>query len=129
VLAVDAFTGDSIPVHLLTSQAFRLYFRHLTPNGVLAMHVSNTYLNLAPVIARAARALGKSAVFIETPEEPRELVDSAKWVLVVNSSQAAAEVARFASKSIQVTKDEVLNGSSGTRLWTDDYSDVLGALQ
>jgi spermidine synthase len=129
VLAVDAFTGDSVPVHLLTVQAFRLYFRHLTPNGVLAINVTNAYLNLAPVIARAASALGKSAVFIKTPAEPEKLLDSAKWVLVVDNSQAGARVAQLASKAKEVTRDEVLNGSSGTRLWTDDYSNVLGALK
>src|SRR5262249_54405820 len=103
--------------------------RHLTPKGVLAIHVSNAYLNLAPVIARAASALGKSAVLIETPEKPRELVDAAKWVLVVYNSQAASKVSQVASNSIPVTRNEVLNGSNGTRLWTDDYSDVLGALK
>jgi hypothetical protein len=129
VLAVDAFTGDSIPVHLLTVQALRLYFRQLTPNGLLAMHVSSAYLNLAPVIARAASALGKSAVLIETPGAPEERVASAKWVLVVHNSQAASRVARVAANTMPVTRDEVLNGSNGTRLWTDDYSDVLGALK
>jgi spermidine synthase len=129
VLVVDAFTGDSPPVHLLTEQAFRLYFRHLTPKGVLAVNVTNAYLNLAPVIARAASALGKSAVLIENPEAPEELISSAKWVLVFDNSQAASRIAQVAANAIQVTRDEVLNGSKATRLWTDDYSDVLGALK
>ena len=55
VLAVDAFSGDAIPVHLLTRQAFALYWRHLKPDGVLAVHVSNKYLNLAPVVALCGR--------------------------------------------------------------------------
>ena len=54
VLAVDAFSGDSIPVHLLTREAFELYFRKLKPSGVLAVHVSNKYLNLQPVVRAAA---------------------------------------------------------------------------
>jgi hypothetical protein len=130
VLAVDAFTGDSIPIHLLTVQAFRLYLRNLTPDGVLAMHVSNQYLNLAPVVARAASAVGRSAVLIETPPGgPGELIRSAKWVLVVRDRQVAAKIAQLASKVMPVTRAEVLNGHNGTRLWTDDYSDVLGALK
>ena len=54
VLAVDAFSGDAIPVHLLTRQAYALYWRHLKPDGVLAVHVSSRYLALAPVVAMGA---------------------------------------------------------------------------
>jgi hypothetical protein len=106
-----------------------LYFRHLTPNGVLAINVTSAYLNLAPVVARAASALGKSAVLIKTPEAPEELVLPAKWVLMVHNRQAASNLAQLASHAIRVTRDELLNGSNGTRLWTDDYSNVLGALK
>src|SRR4029077_1832237 len=59
VLAVDAFSSDSIPVHLLTVEAFELYFRHLKPTGILAVHVSNKYLELKPIVGLAAQALGK----------------------------------------------------------------------
>src|SRR5205814_881496 len=59
VLAVDAFSSDAIPVHLLTREAIALYFRHLQPGGVLAVHVSNKYLNLAPVVGMAADSLEK----------------------------------------------------------------------
>ena len=59
VLAVDAFSSDSIPVHLLTLEAMELYFRHLRPDGVLAVHISNRYLDLAPVLAGETRATGK----------------------------------------------------------------------
>src|SRR5439155_21237654 len=65
VLAVDAFTSDSIPVHLLTKEAVALYFRHLKPTGVLAVHVSNRYLDLEPVVQRAAAALGKEARVVD----------------------------------------------------------------
>ncbi len=53
LMAIDAFTSDAIPVHLLTREAFALYFRHLKPAGILAVHVSNRYLDLVPVVARA----------------------------------------------------------------------------
>jgi spermidine synthase len=52
VLVADAFSGDAIPVHLLTKEAFALYFQHLKPSGILAIHISNNYLNLAPVVAQ-----------------------------------------------------------------------------
>ncbi|HEX7928378.1 MAG TPA: fused MFS/spermidine synthase, partial [bacterium] len=58
---VDAFSGDAIPIHLLTLEAFQLYFRHLKPDGVLAVHVSNKRLDLAPIVALAADTLHKHA--------------------------------------------------------------------
>ncbi len=123
VLAVDAFTGDSIPIHLLTVQAFELYFRHLSGDGVLAVHVSNRFLNLAPVVARAASALGKQAVLIESPGEPGEVtIKRAEWILLTGDHRLAARLARAGH-------GEFLAGDSATRLWTDDYSNVLGALK
>ena len=84
MLVVDAFSGDSIPVHLLTREAFELYFRHLKPDGVLAVHISNQYLNLAPVVAGAATWLGKEAVMVKNePDSPRG-ISRATWVLVGN---------------------------------------------
>ncbi len=59
ILVMDAFSGDSVPVHLVTREAFAIYFRHLKPGGILAVNVTNTYLNLAPVMARAAASFGK----------------------------------------------------------------------
>jgi hypothetical protein len=121
VMVIDAFTGDSIPVQLLTAQAFRLYSRELTPQGVLAVHISSRYLNLTPVVARTASALGKSALLIESPEEPEEFVTGARWVLITADSGVAAQLARVGGVP--------LNGANGTRLWTDDYADVIGTLE
>lgn len=123
VLAVDAFTGDSIPLHLLTLQAFQLYFRHLSTNGVLAIHVSNRFLNLAPVVARAAGALGKQAALIENPGEPGEtILKKSEWILISTDHRLVAGLARAG-------RGELLDASNRTRLWTDDYSDVLGSLK
>jgi hypothetical protein len=57
-LVLDAFSGDSVPVHLLTREAFAIYRRHLAPDGVIAIHITNRYLNLAPVVERLAREFG-----------------------------------------------------------------------
>ena len=77
VLAVDAFAGDSIPIHLLTEEAFRLYFRHLKPGGVLAVHVTNLYLDLQPVVALSAQAVGKETRLVETTaDEDADLADT-----------------------------------------------------
>ena len=66
MLAVDAFSSDAIPVHLLTREAFVLYFRHLKPEGVLAVHVSNKPLDLTPVVKLAARSLHEGPRLIDT---------------------------------------------------------------
>jgi hypothetical protein len=123
VLAADAFSGDTVPVQLMTLQAFKLYFSQLAPGGVLAVNVSNRFLNLAPVVARAAGALGKQAVRIEDPGEPDERIyKRSDWVLVTGNRQLAAKLAH-------APHGELLNSNNGVRLWTDDYSNVLASLK
>jgi hypothetical protein len=122
VLVADAFSGDAVPVHLLTIEAFHMYSRMLTPGGVIAVNISNRFLNLAPVIARAAHALGKSAVLIENAGEPSEfIVKRSTWVLLTSDPHQAAALAREGHGRILAP--------DGGRLWTDDYSDVLEALK
>lgn len=120
VLAADAFTGDAIPIHLLTEQAFRLYFRHLKPGGVLAVHVSNNYLNLTPIVARTATALGKQAVLISNDDNDKQDVFSADWMLV-SSDRALLTNLAARNQGTFVT-------GAGSRPWTDDYSNLIDAL-
>ena len=82
VLAVDAFSSDAIPVHLLTREAVALYFRHLQPNGILAVHVSNRYLDLVPVVSRHARDFAKSAIDVDDDGTDADYLSSSDWVLV-----------------------------------------------
>ena len=67
-----AVEGDSIPIHLLTEEAFKLYFEQLKPNGVLAVHVSNKYLDLKPIVKLAAQALGKESRVIDTDDDEED---------------------------------------------------------
>lgn len=114
VLAVDAFSGDAIPVHLLTREAFALYRKHLTANGVLAFHVSNDFLDLAPVVQKLAADAGYQAVLVHNHEDRDEMTLPADWVLVTNNAAVLENTAvRVHSKSIA--------SHSGARLWTDDY--------
>jgi hypothetical protein len=104
-------------------QAFELFFGHLAPSGVVAVHISNRYLHLAPVVARAASALGRAAVLIDSDRDERGApIKRAQWVLLTGDRALAAKLARAGQGSY-------LNGHNGTRLWTDDYSDVIGALK
>jgi hypothetical protein len=122
-LLIDAFSGDSIPIHLLTKEAFQTYFRHLQPDGVLALHISNKYLNLEPVVGKAASCFGKVAVLFdfEAPENDTRCF-SASWVLVM--SQKGLD--RYAAV---LAKGQRLGKWPNFRLWTDDYSGIYGVLK
>ena len=121
VLAVDAFSGDAIPVHLLTREAFALYFRHLKPGGVLAVHVSNKHLDLKPVVKMAAEALQKDARTIETQDEDNE-VFGATWVLVTSDRG-------FFDRPLLRSAAAPVQSPRQVRLWTDDYSNLFTILK
>jgi len=122
VLAVDAFSGDSIPVHLLTRQAFDLYFRHLKPDGVLAVHISNKYLDLEPVVAAAAAWFNQEAVMISNADDHPKGVYAASWILI--GSRAG-----FQGRHQIETAGTVLAPAQNRALWTDDYSSLLKILK
>jgi hypothetical protein len=116
LLVVDAFSSDSIPVHLLTLEALDLYLRHTKPDGLIAFHTSNRYLDLPPVIARIAQARGLVARIVES-DAADEFNSPSTWVLLAREPRAfaRAELAPVAKALPQY----------GSRPWTDDYSDPL----
>ena len=122
VLAVDAFSSDAIPVHLLTREAFELYFRHLQPGGVLAVHVSNRHLNLAPVVAMAAESLGKRAAVIDNDDDDDNAVFTATWVLV-SARQGFFDYPLIRAAATTAKRMPRL------RMWTDDYSNLFQILK
>lgn len=122
VLVVDAFSGDSIPVHLLTREAFALYFRQLKPDGVLAVHVSNKYLYLQPVVEAAAAWLGRKAMIIVSDADERKGIYRAQWILL--SGQEA-----FFSRPELAKAGNLLTATRNSRLWTDDYSSLYRILK
>lgn len=122
VLAVDAFSGDSIPVHLLTREAFALYFRHLKPTGVLAVHVSNKYLELRPVVRMEADALGRRAIAVDTEDDDTNGTFGNTWVLV------SGRPGFFDYPEVKAAAEEV-ETKKGLRLWTDDYSNLFRILK
>ncbi len=82
VLAVDAFSGDAIPVHLLTREAFALYFRQLKSSGVLAMNITNRYVDLEPVVQGVAESLRKRAIVINNEKDDGNGIFLATWILI-----------------------------------------------
>lgn len=122
VLAVDAFSGDSIPVHMLTREAFRVYFRHVKPDGVLAIHVSNRFLDFSPVIARLAAAFGKQPLAVHSPGDRNAHTMEATWILVT-SNRALLDSPVFQANGRR------LPAPKGGRLWTDDYSNLFQVMK
>ncbi|HUJ50122.1 MAG TPA: fused MFS/spermidine synthase [Bryobacteraceae bacterium] len=120
VLAIDAFTGDAIPVHLLTREAVALYLRHLKPGGILAVHVSNRYLDLVPVVARHAADFGKVAMQVSDDGDSEDYFSSSDWILV------SADRSVFKDPLFKVAHPAKLQ--SGLRPWTDDYSNLIQIL-
>ena len=121
VLAVDAFSSDSIPVHLLTKEAMDLYYRHLRPDGILAVHISNRYLNLQPVLEGEVRATQKIARVVDTEDDEDVGVFGATWVLI--TSPATGFKGEIPGNS------EPLDSKKTVRLWTDDYSNLFKILK
>ena len=122
LLAVDAFTSDSIPVHLLTAEGFAQYWRHLKPDGVLAVHVSNLYIDLAPVVARAAEAQGRNVRLVSSPDDGKNAVDMSDWVLVTRNPS-------FFQRPALARAVPVPDSRSAQELWTDDYSNLWRSLR
>jgi hypothetical protein len=122
VLAVDAFSGDAIPVHLLTKEAMTVYLRHLKPNGILAIHTSNTYLTLDPVVKQLADAFGYPAKLVENQSDEEHCISVSKWMLVTRDSKFL--------DSPMVQKDELaIPMPAGLRLWTDNYNNLFRILK
>jgi spermidine synthase len=123
VLLVDAFSGDSVPVHLLTREAFGLYFRHLKPDGILAVHISNKYLTLQPVVESSAQANGKvSLEFDHDPGEDDEVCFGSTWILVMNPQI-------FENVKARTHDGAQLLPTTGFRGWSDVYSSMFGILK
>jgi hypothetical protein len=120
LLAVDAFSGDSIPVHLITTQALELYFRHLKPNGILALHITNTHLDLAPVVEILARTLGKHAVMVTNDRDEDREVYNATWALL-SLMPLTAPAIEDAAEDLPFRPD--------LRAWTDDYNNLFQILK
>ena len=121
VLVVDAFSGDSVPIHLLTREAFGLYFKHLKPDGVLAVHITNRFLDLLPVLQTAATHFGKTARLVEHEGQRSELSFSSRWVLVSGDATFFDQPALQAAQAIEPR--------AGFVPWRDDYSSLLSVLK
>jgi hypothetical protein len=122
VLVVDAFSGDSIPVHLLTREAIELYRQRLSPGGVIALHVSNSHLDLRPVVGRIAAELGMELALVADGGIEGDVSKAASdWILL-------AEDRRLLDRPLIRQATVPMPQRAGARAWTDDYSNILQVL-
>lgn len=124
VLALDAFSSDAVPMHLLTLEAFAAYARVVAPRGVLAVHISNRFINMAPVVAAAARQGGWQATILN--HEPSTLDESgsrSSWIVMSRDPET------FALLSLDGADWKPLRRRPGFTTWTDDYASILPLLK
>ena len=121
VCVVDAFSSDSIPVHLVTAEAMAVYLRHLKPRGILAFHVSNRFLLVAPVIKKIAEHHGLSSTQVSDEAEGTGFLGT-DWILVARD-EALLQHEALAGKGLPI------EDMPGLKLWTDDYSSLFQILK
>ena len=125
LVVVDAFSSDAIPVHLLTREALRLYWDKLDEGGVLAFHISNTYLNLAPLVADLARDSGLFCVVRFDTQGATSMPDSkgaSQWAVMARSPQHLEFLAND-------PRWQQMPARATSTAWTDDFSDPLSLMK
>jgi hypothetical protein len=121
VLVLDAFAGDAVPMHLLTREAMRTWLAALAPDGVIAVHTSNRFLNLNPVLAGLAHNYGLRAGWIHDDGDGTRMDEGSDWVLISRNSKIL-EIPEIASRMKPIDRGKSV-------LWTDDYSDLFSVLR
>jgi hypothetical protein len=124
VLALDAFSSDAIPVHLLTAEAFALYLQHLKPDGIIAVHISNRYLDLRPAVEGLARHFQLHlATISQDPKDDEWWLYRSTWCLLSRDAK------RLAVDPIRNAMDDPSDETAKTVLWTDDHASLLPVLK
>ncbi len=126
LLALDAFSSDAIPVHLLTKEAFAVYERHMKTNGVIAVHISNHYLDLEPVVVNLARQFNYKLAAIDYDEEGHEdewWMYASTWILLSHNAQI------IDSSPIRNATHAVKTNAAKVPLWTDDFASLFQILR
>ncbi|MGD0389329.1 MAG: hypothetical protein ABSC42_10280 [Tepidisphaeraceae bacterium] len=126
VLVVDAFRGDAIPVHLLTRQAMSIYLDKLDRRGMLAFHISNMYLDPLPICSALAADAGCVGVYRNdldvSPAEAAEGKSASQWVVIARDKSTLAKLAND-------PRWRALPSTPATRVWTDDFSNILSVFR
>ncbi len=116
---MDAFSSDAVPIHLLTREAYQTYVRHLKPDGVLAVHISNRYLNLEPVVSQSMTEIGWSGIQVDDDGSAQPYYRPSYWTLLNRDPKL------FDHRYFQSAGTHALKPKPGFPAWTDDYSNLL----
>ncbi len=122
VLILDAFSSDAIPMHLLTLEAFELYWQHLADEGLLVLHISNDYLDLLPLVATLSDETDKSLLHFITASED-ENIPTAQWVVMTNNKNF------INNNGVKNSATHLEKNMKNKVLWTDNYSNLLSVLK
>ena len=123
LLVIDAFSGDAIPAHLLTREAFDVYLHHLRPDGAIAVHITNRYLDLKPVVRALADRFAMRRAFVVSAGDDERDIYLCTWAILSRNE-------RFMdSEAIQSAASAKADASQRAILWTDDYSDLFRILK
>jgi MFS family permease len=128
LIHADAFSSDSIPVHLLTKEAIELYYRRLTPDGMVVLHISNRYLDLMPLAYELARSSGNIAPLIadetesDIPDEERMYHFPSRWVVLTKNVDTAQRLLDAGMGSYTIDEEDRI------KLWTDDFSNIISLI-
>jgi spermidine synthase len=126
LIVLDAFSGDTIPMHLMTREALALYLRKLAPGGILAFHVSNLYLRLDPTLAALARDAGLVCLTGDDTSVSEQQISAgkfpSKWIVMARNSADLGALATSPSWKTTAIPN-------GTQVWTDDYSNLLRVIK
>jgi len=125
-LAMDAFSSDAVPMHLLTREAFRLYARHLKADGVLAVHISNRYLDLKPVVAKGMVEMGWKGLVVEDNGADQPYYTGTTWV-VLSADEKLLGTKFFDGDSN--SEIQPLWAKPGFQGWTDDFSNIVSIIK
>jgi spermidine synthase len=124
VLALDAFTSDAIPVHLLTREAFGTYLAHMKPDGVIAVHTSNRYLNLEPVVRRLAENYGLGVItIVDNPPSAKWWIFRTTWMLLSKNR------ALLDAPDLKEVAEKYESATTPAPLWTDDHASIYDVLK
>jgi spermidine synthase len=124
VLAIDAFSSDAIPMHLLTRECLQVYQQHLQPDGILAIHISNRFLDLQPIVRTLAEQAGYKPLLVEWENSAKHpAYSTSDWVLVTHNKAFLADL------EVQSHKTPWPKSSAARLVWTDDYGSLLQVLK
>ncbi len=138
ILVIDAFSSDAIPVHLMIREAFGVYVAALDPDGVLAVHVSNRYFDLMPLVARLGREVDLEHLHAETKIAARRQTKPSRWVYLARNQERIDRIPLASSsllERLRLTRETQRSWRDDDStlkevpLWTDDYSDLWSVMK